>query len=261
MSSPPHDGRRLPRAVSRELIQLLRDEHHSGRALWPNFDTITTGAQYRQLHRLCESWLPPGAQILDWGAGTGHASIYLSRAGHRVTGFSFEEFSFEDLLDGLPYRFVPGQSSEPARLPFEDHEFDGALSVGVLEHVRETGGTEAASLSELHRVLRRDGILICVHLPNANSWIEAVARRRTGTHVHLHVYRPPEVVRMFEDAGFTIERFGRYAILPRNQIARIFPRAWCDSAWFRLIYDVADSAGASLLPWLTQNYFVVARAH
>lgn len=259
MSSPSHDVRRLSRAASRELIQLLRDEHHSGGALWPNFDTITTGAQYRQLHRLCESWLPPGGQILDWGAGTGHASIYLSRAGHRVTGFSFEDFSFEDLLDGRPYRFVPGQSTEPTRLPFDDDEFDGALSVGVLEHVRETGGTEAGSLAELRRVLRRDGILICVHLPNAKSWIEAVARHRPGTHVHLHVYRPTDVVRMFGDAGFAIERQGRYGILPRNQVARMFPRAWCDSDWFRRLYDVADSAGASLLPWLTQNHFVVAR--
>jgi SAM-dependent methyltransferase len=248
------------RAASSGLIRLLRDEHHAGRARWPNFDTITTGAQYRHLHRLCDTWLPAGGHILDWGAGTGHASLYLSRVGHPVTGFSFEEFSFEDLLDGLPYRFVPGQASEPTLLPFADDEFDGALSVGVLEHVRETGGTEAGSLAELHRVLRRGGVLVCVHLPNATSWIEAVARRREGAHVHPYVYHPRDVVRMFEDAGFDIESRGRYAILPRNQVARIFPRALCDAEWFRRLYDLADSAGAFLVPWLTQNHFVVARA-
>lgn len=243
--------------VSESVIRLLRDSHASARSSWPNFSTITTAAQYRLLHSLCRKRIPAGGSVLDWGAGTGHASIYLSRAGFSVTGYSFDGFSFQDLLGDSPYRFVAGNASEPIRLPFDERIFDAVLSVGVLEHVRETGGEELASLREIRRVLRPGGVMICVHLPNAASWIDAFARA-TGRKSHTYRYTSAEVHRMFGATGFQVEEAGRYGALPRNQIARVLPRWLCDSVAFSNFYGAADWLGAALLPWFVQNHYVVA---
>ena len=246
--------------TSTAVIRLLRDAHHNLRPDWYNFDTITAGAQYRILHRLCRKWIPAGGRVLDWGPGTGHASVYLTRSGFKVTGYSLKEgFSFGDLLGAAPYRFVAGEASEPVLLPFEDGEFDAVLSVGVLEHVREVGGNEAASLREIYRVLRPGGVMICTYLPNAGSWIEAFVRSRGIGDVHKYRYTPEEARAMFEDAGFKIERYGRHGILPRNRLAHVLPRKLCDSEGFSRFYDVLDAAGSVLLPWFVQNHLVVAQ--
>jgi SAM-dependent methyltransferase len=245
--------------VSSAVIRLLRDVQHAGRPSWPNFDTITTGAQYRVLHRLCRQWIAPGGRVLDWGAGTGHASIYLSRAGFDTTGYSLDSCSYADLLGNAPYRFVAAHPSDPVALPFGSGEFDAVLSVGVLEHVRETGGDELASLREIRRVLKPGGVLICVHLPNENSWIEAFARWR-GAGGHRYRFTPAEVRRLFGESGFHVERHARYGALPRNQIGRVIPRRLCDSETFSRIYDAADVVGAALMPWFVQNHYVIARS-
>lgn len=242
-----------------QVIHLLRERYSAGELVWSNYGTITTGAQYRLLHRLCDEFIPRGARVLDWGAGNGHASTFLSRAGYVTTGYSFDGFSFEDLVRGMPYRFVRADPSEPVRLPFDDGEFDAALSVGVLEHVRETGGNELGSLREIRRILKPGGIFVCVHLPNAASWIEAFARLR-GAKGHDYRYDRSQVFEMFRAAEFGIERYGRYGILPRNQIGRILPRRLCDSVTFSRFYDGLDRLGASALPWFVQNHYVVARA-
>ena len=241
------------------MIRLLRDAHHAGRPCWPNFDTITTGAQYRTLHRLCRKWIPAGGRVLDWGTGTGHASIYLSRAGYATTGYSLDPFSFQDLLGEAPYTFVAGRASEPIALPFDGSEFDAVLSVGVLEHVRETGGDELSSLREIRRVLKPGGVLICVHLPNANSWIEAFARSR-GVWGHRYRFSTAQVRRLFRESGFHVERHRRYGALPRNQISRVLPRRLCDSEMFSRIYDATDAVLAALMPWFVQNHYVIARS-
>lgn len=246
-------------STSTQVIRFLRDAHHAGRPAWSNFDTITTGAQYRLLHRLCEEWIARDAHVLDWGAGTGHASTFLSRAGYVTTGYSLDGFSFKDLVESPPYRFVPADPSEPVRLPFGDGEFDAVLSVGVLEHVRETGGNEIGSLREIHRILRPGGIFLCVHLPNAASWIEAFARVR-GDSGHAYRYSPRDVREIFGAAGFVIRRYGRYGALPRNRVSRVIPRWLCDSETFSRIYDAADRIGAALIPWFVQNHYIVAQS-
>jgi SAM-dependent methyltransferase len=245
--------------VSAYVLRLLRATYRGGRSSWSNYATITTGAQYRLLHRLCRQWIPSGGRVLDWGAGNGHASIYLSRAGYETTGYSFDGNYYADLLGEGMYRFVAADSSEPVLLPFADGEFDAVLSVGVLEHVRETGGDEVGSLREIRRVLRPGGVMICVHFPNAASWIEAFARLR-GSIGHVYRYGLADVRRLFGASGFRIVRHGRYGALPRNQIARVIPTRLCDSEAFSRIYDAVDVIGAALLPWVAQNHYVVARS-
>ncbi|MHB1074274.1 MAG: class I SAM-dependent methyltransferase [Gemmatimonadaceae bacterium] len=191
------------------------------------FRSLVGAHQYRRLVRLVHRYLPPGASALDWGCGSGHFSYTLLALGYRVSGFSFVDFGLRAQLPG-PYEFVRGDEREPTRLPLPDGAFDGAVSVGVLEHVRETGGTEVGSMRELARVLAPGGIFICYHFPNRYSWIDAMARLIPGAHRHPYRYTASQIEELCSRSGFECIAIHRYGALPRN-LWHLAPRALRDS--------------------------------
>jgi SAM-dependent methyltransferase len=160
-------------AILDGLIQLNRDGRARSRA---KLRSRAGAHQYLRLYRLVRQYVPPGASVLDWGAAGGHFSYFLARAGYRASGFSFHPFEFESWLDDPGYRFTRGDPSEPVKLPYADASFDAVASIGVLEHVRETGGSEPASLDEIVRVLRPGGLFFC----RLASSIHALAFARHG---------------------------------------------------------------------------------
>ncbi len=254
-----HAGVVNPRAPSddvflRELV--ARDE--PDRAWRPQFGSLAGARQYVRLYRLVRRHVPAGAQVLDWGTASGHFSYFLTRSGYHATGFDLEGASQAGWL-GEPYeRYVPGSPGDPVRLPFPDASFDAVTSVGVLEHVRETGGSEPESLAEIRRVLRPGGVFLCYHLPNRYSWIEFLSSRVPGKHHHPHRYVRADVARLTREAGLELREVGRYGILPRNALARL-PRALRRATWVANVWDAADALLGALLSPLCQNYAFVAR--
>lgn len=211
--------------------------------------------QYRYLYRELTS-LPPSTSVLDWGCGHGGLSWWLKRRGFRVAALDLDPPLFEaaiDQLSGPAFRFE--LAPDPSTLPFRDGSFDLVLSIGVLEHVTETGGTEDASLAEVRRVLREAGTFICYHLPNRGSWIEFMARRSSTRHSHTNLYGTQDIVSLFTRAGFRIERIRRYGVLPRNESSRL-PGA--NSNRVAGTFDALDHALEVLFPMLAQNFMVVA---
>jgi SAM-dependent methyltransferase len=101
---------------------------------------------------------------LDLGCADGYYALGLAERGAAtVVGLDVNA----DLIAGAdrqPHpssvRFVCGEGE---RLPFEDGSFDGVLLNEVLEHVRD----DAATLREVHRVLRPGGALA---LFSPNRW-------------------------------------------------------------------------------------------
>lgn len=242
-------------AIRRELVALARED--PGRGLL-QFGGRVAARQYRPVHTAMRRFVPPGASVLDWGAGNGHFTYFLLRAGYRATAFAISDGGFSKWLPSGDWRFVPGDASEPIRLPFEDASFDAVTSIGVLEHVHESGGDDRASLAELARVLRPGGVFVACHLPNEWSWIEFAARRRPGSHTHDVRYRPGDVSALLAGAGLEPECVERYGILPRNLWSRA-PGVIGDAAPVVAIWDGLDAVLGSLLPPLCQNFLVVAR--
>ncbi len=242
-------------AVLDELVALAREDASRGLL---QFGGRVGAEQYRLLYRAVRRHVPPGAEVLDWGAGNGHFTYYLSRAGYRATAFSISGAPFESWLPPAGWRSVEGKPEEPTRLPFETASFDAVSSVGVLEHVHEAGGRAEDSLAELTRVLRPGGVFVCCHLPNQWSWIELVARRRAGVHTHDVRYRPREVEALVAGAGLECLELRRYAFLPRNLWSRA-PRGVADARATSLLWNGADAVLGKLFPFLCQNYLLVAR--
>ena len=223
------------------------------------FGSLASAHQYLPLYRLWRRHVHVGARVLDWGAGNGHFSYFLVRAGYRATGFSFMPFVYQSWLpQGAPYTFVAGSEREPVRLPFEDASFQAVASIGVLEHVRETGGSESGSLSEIARVLEPGGVFVCWHFPNRWSWIDVLAKRVPGKHHHLYRYTRADLKRLVAGAGLELVETRRYGVIPRNT-AHVLLGPARDAAPAANLWDAVDRVLASPLNGIAQNHCFVAR--
>lgn len=221
---------------------------------------MAAAGQYRDAYRLASAHFDKGTHILDWGCGNGHFSRFLLARGHDVTGYSYEPPP-TFVMDDNRFHFVPGVEGEPRRLPFADASFDAACSIGVLEHVHEMGGDQPDSILELHRVLRRGGKLLVVHLPNKGSWVEAAVRtaRRLGVtekFQHTLLFGPAEVQRLFDASIWRVVARGRYNVLPRNSL-RHLPSRLGDSRMFCGLLNTVDDLLGALLPAVCQNWYIV----
>ena len=214
--------------------------------------------QYRRLYRLVRRFTREGAAVLDWGSGNGHFTYFLQRAARAAHGFSLLPGAFRAWIPCPDYPFIQGDEAEPVRLPYADATFDAVVSVGVLEHVRETGGDEARSLGEIARVLKPGGVFLCYHFPNRHSLIDRLARRFPSMHRHEFRYTARGIRELVAGAGMRLEAMGRYGSLPRNSAGAV-PDPIARSSAVAAAWDVADGVLGTLLSRWCQNYYFVAR--
>ena len=247
-----------------ETFAALRRDDSTG--VIEQFGSLAAANQYRRLYELTERHVPPGSRVLDWGCGRGHFSYFLVKTGFRVTAYSLEHppeiFAALSSAERERLTFVQGGLDETRKLPFADGRFDAAFSVGVLEHVRENGGDERSSMAELRRVLTADGVLICYHLPNRYSYIEAISRRlssrRARGDFHQYRFTDRDIRHLCREAGFTTLEKRRYGFLPRNSMNQL-PGSLRDTSMMATVLDHGDAFLERLFSPIVQNYYFVAR--
>jgi ubiquinone/menaquinone biosynthesis C-methylase UbiE len=222
------------------------------------FGTLISAHQYRHIYRLVLNSISPGMTVLDWGTGNGHFSYFLVNSGYKTTGYGFGNIpQICHSFSPDRYTYQSGNWSDPIALPFPDRHFDAVVSIGVLEHVRETGGNEIASLNEIHRILKPNGLFICVHLPNRYSWIEYAARK-TNKWSHQYCYTDRDIYSFTSLTHFQILKIQRYAFLPRNIWSK-FPGNLGNSSNFIQFYETLDRLLAIPFFMICQNYLFVAQ--
>lgn len=98
---------------------------------------------------------------------------------------------------------------------FPDRQFDVVTMWDVLEHLHDP----AASLAEIHRILKEDGILV-VRVPNLASWdAQWFGRFWAGLDAprHLYIFTPRTLAQILERAGFSVvdesSAIGGYLVL------------------------------------------------
>lgn len=243
------------RAIIKELVYQARSKpaYDLGQ-----FGSVISAHQYRRLYSLVRKHIVLGGRVLDWGAGNGHFSFFLARAGYRATAFSIRNDHMSEWLPQDETVRIIGSSNEPVQLPFEDRSFDAVASIGVLEHVADIGGNLQGSLNEIRRILAPGGRFICYHLPNSKSWIEALARLLPNHHYHSQTFTPREMYSLFDSTGLEILEAKRYGFLPRNIWGQI-PSLLSDSSLTVRTWDLLDDILSALFRGICQNYQIVAR--
>jgi len=214
------------------------------------FDNIATASQYWVAYdNFLKTVNSPNAQVLDWGCGDGHFSYFLLKSGFKTESFNvnsgdsyhpdgikISEFLKTRFKDSFNYKVSSG---DPVKLPYADESFDAVVSVGVLEHVRQEGGDEIKSLSEIYRILKKRGVFFCFHFPNKFSWIEALARNIPSKHHHPYRFTRQNIHILNKAAGLNVEEIQGYAVLPRNELARL-PKEIKNSPAFVKFYNLTD---------------------
>jgi SAM-dependent methyltransferase len=200
--------------------------------------------------------------ILDWGCGNGWFSYYLLWKGFSNVssyGYGWDNIANEvSTMNG--FNFVDGSvesSNDPTKLPFEDNSQDIVFSVGVLEHVHETGGNQINSLREIYRILKPGGVFFCYHFPNKYTWIEFLKGMLIkGSHVHSKKFNKKEIVALVREAELQLDEVKRYQVLPYN----LYRKSRLDGSVLAVAYRFVDKA-LSKTPFglLSQCYLFVAK--
>jgi SAM-dependent methyltransferase len=101
---------------------------------------------------------PPGARILDIGAGTGWQAQIIAEAGYAVEAIDLPTSVY------VNDRVFPIRDFDGCRIPFPAATFDVVYSSNVLEHVTHPEAFQSA----IRRVLRPGGVAI--HVVPSASW-------------------------------------------------------------------------------------------
>ena len=223
-----------------------------------HFGSYISGSQYLKAYNLVKKYTKPESTVLDWGTGSGHFSYFLLKQGFNVNAFTIEK---ESNLSAYLSTTFPGKyrillNQDPlAALPFEDQTFDTVVSIGVLEHVRDTNNYEVNSLNEIRRILKPKGIFVCYHFPNKYSWIEAITKHLNSKYNHDFKYTPADIKKLNEKCNMQLIETGRYGMLPRNSF-RVFP----NNVLLTKFFNATDNFLSALLnPFCQNNYFVARR--
>jgi SAM-dependent methyltransferase len=103
-------------------------------------------------------FFPPGARVLEIGAGTGKQALELRRRGFEVTAIEMADSSYAS------HRLFPIIDYDGRTIPLPDASVDVVFSSNVLEHVPDLTRMHA----EIRRVLMTGGK--CVHVLPTHGW-------------------------------------------------------------------------------------------
>lgn len=99
-------------------------------------------------------------KVLDIGCGPGEMLIDLMKRGYSVSGIDISEGMIAVAKDNISTKMPGGEFDlkigDIEKLDIKDESFDVVICAGVIEYL----GKDDKALSELNRVLKKDGVLI-----------------------------------------------------------------------------------------------------
>ncbi len=218
------------------------------------YSSLTQADQYKYLFNILLDMKDNCDTSLDWGGGQGHMSAMLSYLGYQNTLLSIIDYSDKwKELGKINFFDWKHFDESVVDIPFENESFSLAVSCGVLEHVKETGGSDVKSLKEINRILKKNGSFVIYHLPNKYSWIEFLAGFfKKDAHEFKYSFKSFVNILQESNTNFKIKKHFRYGILPRRSAKKI------KNQYLRKLYDSLDKFFEKTpLVYLSQNHCFV----
>jgi ubiquinone/menaquinone biosynthesis C-methylase UbiE len=242
-----------------ENIEKVRSYYTKNNLSELQMTNLLTVGQYAHVYSVTMEYLKPFDRVLDWSCGSGHYSLFLLLQNADVTSIGFNSPSYIRQLLPKKINYVEGNLNEPVRLPFNPGEFKMVFSIGVLEHVPETGGSELQSLREVHRILQPGGIFFICHLPNYGSWIEYLVRTFFSDRFHhKFLYRRKDIEELAQKSGFIVLKLERYGIFPKNSFSRVSSLFGNSKTALQVFYLLEAACSFAFRPFC-QNWLVVLK--
>jgi SAM-dependent methyltransferase len=154
------------------------------------------------------------ARVIDWGGLYGQVTMILQTLGYKnVFNYLLHDNPYYPLFQE-PFGIPTLRGSDPNRLALESASGDVFISSGVLEHVGEDGlGQETLILKEIHRVLKKEGLLFIWNLPAMWGTSELLAMVSGSWH-HSVRYWKKDIIRLLQNADFEIIYLDKHKFLP-----------------------------------------------
>lgn len=155
--------------------------------------------------------LPPGAEILEIGCGTGGNLAMLSKFGH-LSAMEYDNDARDFAASIAVCPVAAGGLPEP--VPFEDGQFDLVCLLDVLEHIDD----DDAALSRAARLLSPSGRLL-VTVP-AYAWLWSA---HDQAHHHRRRYTAKLLRQKAQNANLVVNKLGYFnsLLFPAIAVARI----------------------------------------
>ena len=124
-----------------------------------------------------------------------------------LAGTHFVDIS-TPVIERLNARGALAQSGEVSALPFASEKFDLVCAFDILEHI----GDDRRALSELSRVLKKEGVLIVSVPLHESYWTEF-----DDLVGHVRRYHPADLPKILAHSGLLLEKSAPFGMQPNNQ--------------------------------------------
>ncbi len=160
---------------------------------------------YSQMYALIRERLTPDMQVLELATGTGLIAIAVANSAKSIEAIDFSP----DMIATAKRKPTPPNVSfsvqDACNLPYADDSFDCAIISNAL-HIMPN---PEVALQNIHRVLKRDGLLIAPTFVHASSGlrgrISAQVMALVGFKLH-HRWTASEYRTFLENNGFLVQR-------------------------------------------------------
>ncbi len=153
--------------------QLLSDEQDPGARPSNKFYSIA-----RRNKRFIEDWVisrSRNASVLDYGCGDGSCAILVAKHGAFAVGIDISDVAIHNAKQSAARQELDGKAHflimDCESLGFPDNTFDLIVIRAILHHLKLD-----KALSELVRVLKKDGVMICAEGLADNPLIQLYRR-------------------------------------------------------------------------------------
>ncbi len=132
-------------------------------------------------HKAMVPWVKAASRVLDLGCGNGYTSAFLARMSRaEIWGLEYSQrliAQTKPFLESSPRRSLRFVGGDAVALPLRSGTFDVVITCRVLMNI-PSFGQQMEAADEIHRVLRRRGLYLCIE--ETEEGLEALNSVRTG---------------------------------------------------------------------------------